>query len=186
VSQDEPQPGSQDGLVELAAVVRSHGLRGELLLKPFNPESDLWDELEHIELKLPNGTLSPRVVESAREHSGGILLALEDVHDRDSADALRGSLVCVRRSVLPELDEGEYYLADLVGLEVRDESGKPVGRVCDLVEYPSVCCLVVETEEGRREVPDVARYVPEVHVKQGFVVVSNLAEIELEKAPERR
>jgi 16S rRNA processing protein RimM len=172
---------SDDGLIELGAVVRSHGLRGELLVKPFNPASELWDGLKELELKLPDGRIERHPVEDVREHSGSLLLALERIRDRTHGDSYKGSLVCVRRSELPALDEGEYYLADLVGLAARDEAGKELGRVVDLVQYPSVCCLVLATEEGTREVPDLERYVLEVHVADGYVVVAHLDELELVK-----
>jgi 16S rRNA processing protein RimM len=175
------QPESDGGLIELAAVVRSHGLRGELLLKPFNPASELWDGLESVALKLPSGELSTRRVLSAREHSGSVLLTLDGVRDRDTADALRGSLVCVPRSALPPLADDEYYLADLVGLVAKDTAGRTIGKVRDILEYPAACCLIVESAEGIREVPDLQRYVPEVHVAAGYVVLDNLDELELQK-----
>jgi 16S rRNA processing protein RimM len=175
------QPESDGGFIELAAVVRSHGLRGELLLKPFNPASELWDKLQTIELKMPSGIRSTRRVLSAREHSGSVLLTLEGVRDRDGADALRGSLICVPRSALPPLADDEYYLADLVGLIARDPEGRVVGKVRDILEYPAACCLIVESAEGLREVPDLLRYVPEVHVAAGYVVVDNLDELDLQK-----
>ena len=50
-------------------------------------------------------------------------LWLEGIEDRDAADALRGRVVYVDKGVLPELDEDEYYLADLIGAEVMAGGG---------------------------------------------------------------
>jgi 16S rRNA processing protein RimM len=172
-------------LIELAAVVRSHGLRGELLLKPFNPESSLLEEVGHVFLKARDGVVQRYEVESAREHSGGQLLALKGVRTREQSDALRGSLVCVTRADFPPPGEGEHYLVDLVGLAARDAQGQPVGTVEDVFEYPSVTCFVVVSAEGSREVPNLPRYVLEIDATQRVLVVDNLEELELEKPKAR-
>jgi 16S rRNA processing protein RimM len=168
-------------LIELAAVMRSHGLRGELLLKPFNRESTLLSEVSHVFIKARDGTASRFEVESAREHSGSQLLALKGVRTREASDALRGSLVCVTRADFPPPEEGEHYLVDLVGLSARDAQGKSVGKVEDVIEYPSVTCFVVVSPEGTREVPNLPRYVLEIDAAAGAIVVDNLDELDLEK-----
>jgi 16S rRNA processing protein RimM len=168
-------------LIELAAVMRAHGLRGELLLKPFNPDSTLLSEVSHVFLKARDGAVQRYEVESAREHSGLQLLALKTVRTKDAGDALRGFLVCVTRADLPPAEEGEHYLVDLVGLAVRDTQGQPVGKVEDVFEYPSVTCFVVVSPEGTREVPNLPRYVLEIDAVGGTIVVDHLDELELEK-----
>lgn len=178
----EPNP---DELIELAAVVRSHGLRGELLLKPFNPDSTLLLDVERVLLKASDGRVASYRVETARLHSGSILLALHDVRSREAADPLRGSLVCVTRKELPALEEGEHYLVDLVGLTAFDAQGAELGTVTELIEYPSVNCLVVTGPEGTYEVPNLERYVLELDVDAARVVVDHLDELELTKPKER-
>ena len=173
-------------VVELGYVSRSHGLRGEVLIKPFNPQSELWDTLDEITLKLPSGELTTKRVLSARVHGALLRLQLEGIERVEDSDLLRGAVVCVPRSALPALDDGEYYLADLVGLEARDADGKVVGRVIDIIEYPTACCLVVASAEGTREVPDIERYVPEVHVTAGYVVVTHLDDLELTASTDAR
>jgi 16S rRNA processing protein RimM len=172
-------PSRSEELIDLAAVVRAHGLRGELLLKPFNPGSELWPALKRVFLRAPDGAVSEHVVERGHLHGMQVILGLAGVRGRDAAEALRGSIVCVPRSALPEPAEDEHYLVDLVGLEVRDESGKSVGKVVEVLEYPSVCCLLVESDGGRIEVPDTERYVTAIDKPGGFVSVAHLDELEV-------
>jgi len=86
--------------------------------------------------------------------------------------------VCVPRAQLPPLAEGEYYLMDLVGLRVYTREGVELGRVDDVIEYPTVHCLVVASEDGVREVPNLERYVLELDLHDGRVVVDHLDELE--------
>lgn len=167
-----------DELIELAAVTRAHGLGGGLLLKLFNPESELLTQLSEVIVRAPTGACRTYRVVSLRGLGDAPLLALEGVTTRSEAEALRGSVLCVERAALPALDEGEYYLVDLVGLAVRSQDGATIGRVEDVIDYPSVPCLVVVTGDERREVPDLPRYVTEVRVAEGYVAVDHLDELE--------
>jgi 16S rRNA processing protein RimM len=165
-------------LVELAAIVRGHALSGELVLKLFNPDSDLLDSLREVIVRAPSGESKRYVVRGVRGGGEGALLTLQGVENRDQADALRGSLVCIERKALPALEEGEYYLIDLPGLAVRNVAGETIGHVDDVIEYPSVPALVVVVEGIVREVPDLPRYLLEVRVADGYVVVDNIDELE--------
>lgn len=172
-------PRAADELVELAAVIRAHGLGGMLLLKPFNPDSALLYELKQVILRAPDGTHRTMKVLAAREHSGQILCSLEGVADRDAAEALRGSTMCVTRADLPEPDEGEHYLMDLVGLDVQDEAGKSIGVVEEVLEYPSAVCLKVVSDGAVWEVPHLERYLLEVDFDARIIRVAHLDELDV-------
>jgi 16S rRNA processing protein RimM len=175
----EPDAKASTGeLVELAAVVRPHALHGELVLKLFNAQSELLPSLREVILRAPTGERRVYEVRGVRGAGAHVLLTLEGVRSREQADALRGSLVCVERAALPPLEEGEYYLIDLPGLEVRTPAGAVIGHVEDVIEYPSASCLMIITDGLVRELPQLPRYVPEVRVSEGFVVVDHLEEIE--------
>lgn len=70
-----------------------------------------------------------RQVEQARVHSATVVAKLAGIETREQALALKGSKVAVARSTLPEAQDGRYYLADLVGLEVVNEQGLKLGTV---------------------------------------------------------
>jgi len=167
-----------DALIELAAVVRAHALTGELVLKVFNPESELLADLDEIVLRTPSGETRACHIDAVRGTGDNMIVKLRGVTTRDQAEALRGSLLCVPREVLPPLEEGEYYLADLPGLAVRLQDGTTIGHVEDVIEYPSVSALQIVTEGIVRELPDLPRYLLEVSVEGGYVVVDHLDELE--------
>jgi 16S rRNA processing protein RimM len=70
-----------------------------------------------------------RRVEQARVHSATVVAKLAGIETREQALALKGSKVAVARSTLPDAQDGRYYLADLVGLEVVNEEGLKLGTV---------------------------------------------------------
>jgi len=74
------------------------------------------------------GDRAYRVTE-AKVHSATVVAKLEGIETREQALKLKGAEVAVRRAALPEVEHGHYYLADLIGLEVRSTSGEPLGVV---------------------------------------------------------
>ena len=74
------------------------------------------------------GRRAYRVAE-AKVHSATVVAKLDGIESREQARALKGLEVLVRREALPEADEGYYYLADLIGLEVKSTGGEPLGVV---------------------------------------------------------
>ena len=74
------------------------------------------------------GRRAYRVAE-AKVHSATVVAKLDGIESREQALALKGLEVLVRREALPEAEEGYYYLADLIGLEVKGTGGEPLGIV---------------------------------------------------------
>jgi len=119
-------------LIAVGRVARAHGLRGRVLVVPYNGESAGLEKLPAVWLQALTG--EPRRVEVLRAERAnlGYLVALRGYDDRDRADELRNQEVLVPRGELPELDDGEFYAADLVGLQVFDGQGLLRGTVEDL------------------------------------------------------
>jgi 16S rRNA processing protein RimM len=80
------------------------------------------------------------------------------------------------RSALPETEEDEFYLADLIGLEARDEAGNAIGTVNNVLDYGAGASL--ELVPGGRLLPFTKACVPVVNLGSGFVVVVPPVEIE--------
>jgi len=76
------------------------------------------------------------------------LVKLHGVDDRNAAEALHGASVSVPRAVLPALEPGEYYLADLVGAKLTGPEGV-VGEVTAVVSHPTVDVVLVRLPDGK-------------------------------------
>ena len=172
--------GENDELVALGVVTRPQGVRGEVRVHPFNPDSNLLGELEEVFLVSEEG--ERRVsVKAARRAPKVFLMALEGVSSREDVEALRGLEVAVPRSALPETEEDEYYLVDLPGLEVWQGEAR-VGTVLRVHEYPSMECIEVEFEDGLRELPLLPPWVEEVDLEASVVRIGDCADVPLSKA----
>jgi 16S rRNA processing protein RimM len=167
--------------IELGVIAKPHGVRGELRVHVFNPESTLLEELAEVFLIGGKGEAPALVeVESTRRGPKALLMRLAGVTTREGAEALRGYTLCVPREALPELEEGEYYLADLIGLQAL-EGSEPIGEIIEVVDYPSAECLKIERPGGYIEVPMIGPWLVRVDLEQGKVYLQDLAEIPLQR-----
>src|SRR5256885_5819274 len=116
-------------LLPIGRVARAHGLRGRIVLVPYNAESDALTQVPELWLRMGEGEPRRYEVAGAERAAQGYLVALRGVGDRDAADALRGNEALVERGALPEPGEDEIYAADLLGYAVDDQSGAPRGEV---------------------------------------------------------
>ncbi|WP_172898509.1 ribosome maturation factor RimM [Micromonospora rifamycinica] len=112
-------------------------------------------------------------IESARMHQGRMLVAFEGVLDRETAEALRGTLVGVDSStVAPPEDPEEFHDHQLVGLAVVTPAGEHLGEVAKIDHAPASDLLVLRRPQGGSAlIPFVKAIVPEVDLAGGRVVV---------------
>jgi 16S rRNA processing protein RimM len=168
--------------IELGVVARPHGVTGEVRVHVFNSESTLLRELGEIFLIGEEGE-EPALVEivSTRQGSKAWLMRLAGVSSLEDAESLRGYALCVPREALPALEEGEYYHADLIGLEAF-EGSDAIGRVVEIIDYPSAECLKIERPGGFLEVPMLPRWLNRVDIEGGKVHLKDLDDIPLQKS----
>lgn len=106
-----------------------------------------------------------------RSHGKGVVAHIAGYDDRDSAAELVGKEIAVERDQLPELQEDEFYWADLEGLEVRTCAGVVLGRVDHLLATGANDVLVVHGERERLIPFVMETVVKAVHLAEGWMEV---------------
>jgi len=119
-------------LLPVGRVARAHGVRGRILLVPYNEDSQELVAVSSLWLRAQEGEPKRFEVDRAERASLGYLVALRGIGDRDAAAALRGLEALVDRAELPAPGEDEVYAADLVGMSAVDQSGTERGEVVGL------------------------------------------------------
>jgi 16S rRNA processing protein RimM len=126
-----------DARLEVGRIGRAHGLRGEVIVTPvsnvsarFEPGSTLWVEGR------------PRLVASSRPYQHRYLIRFEGVDDRNAAELLRNKVV--EAEPLADAPEGELWVHELIGSEVRDSKGTRLGSVVAVEANPAHDLLVLD------------------------------------------
>lgn len=150
-----------DKPVTLAAIAGAHGVTGEVRLKLFGEGVAALGRYRAFN----DSSLTLRKVRD--DGKGGAIARFEEVTDRTAAEKLRGTTLTVPRSAMPELAEGEYYYADLLGLPVVSTEGEPMGTVAAVENFGAGDILDIEPPAGadgkksRFMVPMIEAAVPE-------------------------
>ncbi|OCC23085.1 16S rRNA processing protein RimM [Croceicoccus estronivorus] len=161
----------QDKTVTLAAVTGAHGVTGEVRLKLFGEGVSALSQYKSFN----NGALTLKKLRD--DNKGGAVARFAEVTDRTAAEKLRGTALTVARSALPELGEGEYYHADLIGLDAVSDSGEPLGRVVAVENFGAGDVIEIERPNGKRfMVPMRGDAVPEWDTAR-LVVMTEFAQI---------
>jgi 16S rRNA processing protein RimM len=106
---------------------------------------------------------------------GVIICTIKGVEDRTAAEKLRGQKLYLDRSVLPDLDDDEFYHSDLIGLTARFADGTVVGRVTALYDFGAGDVMELHgLEGGVAVIPFTRASVPEIKIAQGEVIVAPL------------
>lgn len=156
--------------VVLGGIAGAYGIKGWVKLRSYTQPQD--NILDYAPWWVGSGDRrrEMRPLE-ARAHGKGLVVRLEGVDDRDAAQALNGEPVSVPRDALPALSDGEYYWADLIGLEVLDLDGRSFGRVSQLMETGANDVLVVRGDRERLIPFLVDQVVKDVDLEAGELVV---------------
>lgn len=111
------------------------------------------------------------VVVDGSRHGNAVVARLEGVPDRDAAARLQKSAIAVPRSRLPPLPPGQYYWADLIGLEVRTPAGAVLGTVVNMMATGANDVMEVRGDRDRLIPFVTGEFVKEVRLDTGIVVV---------------
>ncbi len=136
-------------LVPIGRIAGPHGIKGWVKISSFtDPAQNVFGYAPWI-LRDPKGgrsTTQVGVLES-RAHGKGWVARLEGVADRNAAELLKGLEIVVDRESMPEPDEGQYYWADLEGMQVEDKVGRVLGRLDHMLETGSADVMVIVGEQ---------------------------------------
>jgi len=158
--------------VPVGRIVGVFGVQGEVKLESWTEPRERIFEYRPWQLETAPGTIREVDGVNGRKQGKGLVARLPDVDDRDAAAALVGSDIAVAREQLPEPARGEFYWADLEGLQVVTMDGADLGRVSHLVATGANDVLVVRDGSRERMLPFVMeRYIKDVDMKAGRIVI---------------
>lgn len=158
-----------DNRICVGAIMGAFGVKGEVRLKSFCADpaaignySPLWSEdgKQSFEVKV------------TRPIKGGFAARIKNVRYKDQADALRGTALYADRDALPNLPDDEFYHADLIGLEVVDTGGAPLGRVTAVHDHGAGDLLEISGKGLKTPalLPFTKEAVPTVDLQAGRII----------------
>lgn len=150
--------------------MRAHGVHGAVKLIPETDDINRFRSLDTAYLEEKDGSYRPVRVSDVKILSGAVSLRISGTDTVEQANQLRGLFLCVDRENAIKLKEGSYFISDLIGCTVVDETGRKYGEVTDI--YEGVAQDVYIINHGSLSFPALKRLLISVDIKNQIIVVN--------------
>lgn len=159
-------------LVNIGTIVGTHHLRGSVKINSIFENIELIKN-ERILLEKNDKKKLLVVKDVKRLNDKKVILNFEGIDNIDDAKELNGYKVKIRRDLLPEKNENDFYIKDLFGLEVFSENRK-IGEIIDVMETAAHNILIIEDIDTGKEimVPLIDEFVTKIDFPNGKIEVA--------------
>ena len=160
-----------DDWIEAGAIVRPHGLKGEVVV---DLARDLLEVVtESMELRVTGRREGERVltVERARNHKARKVVQFKGVSTVEDAEALRGWSVWLTREQIGPLEEDRWFVADIVGIDVYTDGDEYLGKLAEVMHMPGNDVYVVRKGEKEILLPVIDDVIRSVDIDSGRMVI---------------
>ena len=155
--------------IKIGKIVNAVALRGEVKIYNYSDYKERYEELDRVIV-----ANKEYEIENVRYQKEMVIVKFRGVNDRNQAEALKEKDIFITEDDLRELPEDTFYIRDLIGCQVYDEtSGKKIGEITDVLQNTAQDLYQVKTEKGAEVlIPAVEQFVKEVSIKERLVKVS--------------
>ena len=154
--------------LEIGQIVNTFGIKGEVKINPFTDDIKRFDKLKTIYIENKKVKKEYKV-ENVKYHKNMVIMKIKGIDTIEQAQEFRNTYVLIDRENEEPLEDGIYYIVDLIGLEVYTDEGKLLGKVDDIFNTGSNDIYVVKDEFGKQillpGIPDVLKQVDLEHKK---------------------
>ncbi len=151
--------------LECGKIINTHGCKGGMKVDPWMDSPEDFCDLKRVFIGDGENKTPRKIIRTSVMQGRFILLTLEGVNDMDAADAMRNTVLYAAREDF-HLEEGQYFLSDVVGLPVYDaregREGQLLGKVAEILPGAASSLYVVDTPKGQVLVPAVPAFIADV------------------------
>ncbi len=171
-----PEPRNSNDFVLIGAVVAAHGLQGAVRVEPLTDFPERFQALKECTLRMPDGTTLEIMIKRCKIATNGVILVFDGFRSRNQAESLRGATLEILLKDRVELPDDLFYISDMIGCTVVDESGQEVGKLSDVLRGAQDI-LTVQTPMGDVMVPFVDAWVGDVDIEHRRIAVRRFSEL---------
>ena len=156
---------------EIGQIVNTSGLKGILKIKPFTDDIKKFSNLKTIYIKTKSG-LTEFKIEQVRYVKNMVMLKLAGIDTVEEAEKYRNLYIKILRDQEEELEEGSYYVVDILGCKVNTDANQELGKIVDVFQTGSNDVYVVKDEQGKQILlPAIKQVIKNVDIKNKIITV---------------
>ena len=135
--------------LEIGQIVNTFGIKGIVKVKPFTDDIKRFDNLKTVYIE-KNNTQKEYEIEEVKYHKDMVLIKFKGVDTVEQAELLRNAYLTISRDSAEKLEEGRYYIVDMLGLEVYTDEQVLLGTLDDIFNTGSNDIYVVKDKQGKQ------------------------------------
>lgn len=157
--------------LEIGQIVNTFGIKGMVKVKPFTDDIRRFDELKTVYVE-KNSNQTEYEIEEVKYHKGMVLIKFKGIDKVEQAEMLRNSYLTVSRDSVEKIEEGRYYIVDLLGLEVYTDEQILLGTLEDIFNTGSNDIYVVKDKQGKQILlPAIQDVVKQIDIENKKIIV---------------
>lgn len=157
--------------LEIGQIVNTFGIKGMVKIKPFTDDINRFDRLETIYIESKKSRKEYEI-EEVKYHKNMVLIKFKGIENPEDANLLRESYLLVDRANEKPLEEGTYYIVDMIGLDVYTDENEFLGKLEDIFNTGSNDIYVVKNELGKQILlPAIDDVLKEIDMENEKVIV---------------
>ena len=157
--------------LECGKITSAHGVQGTVRVESWCDSPRILAMQKRVFFAGKDGSYKEARVLTSSVSGALVLMNIEGIADRESAQALKNTVIYLAREDIP-LAEGAYFLADIIGLDAFDfDTGETLGKISDIQDTPAGRMYYVETNEGKTVLfPDVEEFIKKADAEAGIYI----------------
>jgi len=164
----------EKNLLPIGRVVKTHGVKGKVRVEYFGEDLHRFSHYHEIFIVDERGRPEPYEMIEAIPRPRGLILRLKGIEEIEEAESLIGKEIFVKKEALPELEEGEYYWVDILGMKVEAREGKGIGRVKEIFPTGAHDVYVVEGARGEILLPATEEVIRSIDLEKRVIRVNRI------------
>lgn len=157
--------------LEIGQIVNTFGIKGMVKVKPFTDDISRFDKLKTVYVE-KNGNQTEYEIEQVKYHKDMVLIKFKGIDKIEQAELLRNSYLTISRDSVEELEEGRYYIVDLLESEVYTDEQILLGILKDIFNTGSNDIYVVKNKQGKEILlPSIPDVIKEIDVENKKIIV---------------
>jgi len=157
--------------ISIGVISNAHGIKGEVVVKPFTDEPQQFTKRHEVFVRRPQGQREVITIEAGRVLENKIVIKCAGITTRDEALALKGAVIEKRTQDCESPASDEFYIFDLIGLEVYTTQNKYLGELTDVLTSAANDVYVVQNGENELLIPAIKDVIKNIDLKRGVVII---------------
>ena len=157
--------------LEIVQIVNTFGIKGMVKVKPFTNNIKRFDDLKNVYIKNRKEKKEYQI-EEVKYHKNMVLIKFKGIETPEDANLLRESYLLIDRSKEEPLEDGNYYIVDMIGIEVYSDKGELLGNLEDIFNTGSNDIYVVKDNQGKQILlPAISEVIKQIDIEKRKITV---------------